>query len=232
MPNLMGAPVVIVALVKIAQNAKLRGIAKLMFGRYQLGSVPGLQLIKHLGSGVNGGFSVKPSAIHQGLFAAFNSQGEATQFLQKSALLGWYRDHADDFFTAQLQTYSCKGSWSGKSLPIYDAQIPTGAIASLTRASIKPWYAQQFWSKAPPAETELRQTSGCLLAAGVGEAPLLRQATFTIWESEDAMNHYARSGSHLKAIQAAHSQHYFSESMFARFKPINLQGSWDGRSFG
>ena len=219
MPYLMGAPVVIVALVKIAQNAKLRGIAKLMFGRYQLGSVPGLQ-------------PVKPSAIHQGLFAAFNSQGEATRFLQKSALLAWYRDHADDFFTAQLQTYSCKGSWSGKSLPIYDAQIPTGAIASLTRASIKPWYAQQFWSKAPPAETELRQTSGCLLATGVGEAPLLRQATFTIWESEDAMNHYARSGSHLKAIQAAHSQHYFSESMFARFKPINLQGCWDGRSFG
>ena len=232
MPSLMGAPVVIMVLVKITENAKLSGIAKLMFGRYRLGSVPGLQLIKHLGSGVNGGFSVKPSALHQGIFAAFNSQDEATQFLHESALLGWYRDHADDFFTAQLQTYSCKGSWGGKSLPIYDAEIPTGTIASLTRASIKPCYAQQFWSKAPPAETELRQTSGCLLAAGVGEAPLLRQATFTIWESEDAMNHYARSGSHLKAIQAAHSQHYFSESMFARFKPINLQGSWDGRSFG
>lgn len=232
MPNLMGAPVVIITLVKIAENAKLRGIAKLMFGRYQLGSVPGLQLIKHLGSGVNGGFSVKPSALHQGIFAAFNSQDEATQFLRESALLGWYHDHADDFFTAQLQTYSCKGSWNGKSLPIYDTEIPTGKIASLTRASIKPWFAQQFWSKAPPAETELRQTSGCLLAAGVGEAPLLRQATFTIWESEDAMNNYARSGSHLKAIQAAYSQHYFSESMFARFKPINLQGCWGGHSFG
>jgi len=230
--NLMGAPVAIMALVKIAEDAKLSGIAKLMFGRYQLGSVPGLQLIKYLGSGVNGGFSVKPSALHQGIFAAFNNQQEAEQFLHGSALLHWYRDHADDFFTTQLQTYSCKGSWGGKSLPIYDAQIPTGAIASLTRASIKPWYAQQFWSKAPPAETELKHTSGCLLAAGVGEAPLLRQATFTIWESEVAMNDYARSGSHLKAIQAAHLHHYFSESMFARFKPINPQGSWGGHAFG
>jgi spheroidene monooxygenase len=231
MQDQSAAPVAVMALVKLLPNAKLGGIVKLMFGRYMVGRVSGLQFIKHLGAGVNGGFSVQPSTMHQGLFALFSEQGKAEQFLRSSPLLQWYREHAEEFFSVQLQTYSCKGTWAGRSLPIYDIAIPTGPIASLTRASIRPWHAREFWLKAPPAETELKQSPGCILAAGVGEAPLLRQATFTIWQSEIAMNNYARSGSHLKAIQAAYSQHYFSESMFARFKPMNLQGTWAGHCF-
>jgi spheroidene monooxygenase len=69
------------------------------------------------------------------------------------------------------------------------------------------------------------------LAVGLGEAPLLRQATFTIWDSVADMNAYARTGAHLQAIQSAAKHGYFSESMFARFVPLQVQGQWQGNSY-
>jgi spheroidene monooxygenase len=69
------------------------------------------------------------------------------------------------------------------------------------------------------------------LAVGLGEAPLLRQATFTIWDSVADMNAYARTGAHLQAIQAAAQNGYFAESMFARFVPLQVQGQWQGKSY-
>ena len=43
---------------------------------------------------------------------------------------------------------------------------------------------------------------------------------------------YARTGAHLAAIEAARKGGHFSESMFARFKPLACHGQWKGRHFG
>jgi len=45
------------------------------------------------------------------------------------------------------------------------------------------------------------------------------------------MNAYARSGAHLEAIQDAAQNDYFSESMFARFVPLQVQGQWHGKVY-
>jgi spheroidene monooxygenase len=45
------------------------------------------------------------------------------------------------------------------------------------------------------------------------------------------MNAYARTGAHLQAIQSAAKHGYFSESMFARFVPLQVQGQWQGKSY-
>lgn len=45
------------------------------------------------------------------------------------------------------------------------------------------------------------------------------------------MNHYARTGAHMRAIQASLGGHHFSESMFVRFTPVEPQGLWKGRVF-
>ena len=85
---------------------------------------------------------------------------------------------------------------------------------------------------APAAQSALDHTQGCQLAVGLGEAPLLRQATFTLWDSVSHMDAYARSGAHLTAIQAAAKHGYFFESMFARFRPLTLSGQWKGKHYG
>ena len=108
----------------------------------------------------------------------------------------------------------------------------TGPIAALTRASIRPSRARAFWQMQPDSESSLLAASGCLMATGVGEAPLLRQATFSLWSSVEAMDRYARSGAHLSAIRAAQKGHFFSESMFVRFVPLELTGRWRDQNYG
>jgi spheroidene monooxygenase len=109
---------------------------------------------------------------------------------------------------------------------------PIGPIATLTRASIKPLHALPFWRLSPPAEVALEASPGCLLASGLGEAPLVRQATFSVWTSTEAMNQYARGGAHQLAIRTAYAGNYFSESMFVRFAPLEIRGVWKGRVHG
>ena len=102
-------------------------------------------------------------------------------------------------------------------------------MAALTRASIRPGKSLRFWRHAPPSQLALEQATGCRLAVGLGEAPLVRQATFSVWDSVQAMDAYARHGAHMAAIRASMGGDFFSESMFVRFVVLAAEGQWKGR---
>jgi spheroidene monooxygenase len=162
----------------------------------------------------------------------FDDDDSAERFINDSTLMRGYRDHSREFFAVKLRAFSSRGSWSGATLPVTAAAPEHGPIAALTRASIRPSLARDFWRQAPLTQRSLDSAQGCVFSAGVGEAPLLRQATFTMWESIAHMDAYARSGAHLDAIKLAKLNNYFSESMFVRFAPYGARGVWLGRSYG
>lgn len=223
-------PVVVVVLIDVAANARLWGYARYVLGRWPLRNTRGLRFAKVLGSGANGGFGVRPSGTHQGLFCVFDDDASASAFLDCSALMDAYRAHAREWFSVRLRPLSSRGSWSGMRLPASMALAPPEApLAALTRASIRPLKAAAFWRHAAPSEASLAAAAGNQLAVGLGEAPLLRQATFTIWDNAAAMDAYARSGAHLAAIRAARGGDYFAEDMFVRFFPYEARGTWHGR---
>ncbi len=225
-------PVATLILVDIAEGSRVWGYSRFVMGGFGTGSIAGLRTYKVLGSGHDGGFGLRPSPTRQGLFCVFDDDNTARDFLASNPLVERYRGHAREFFSVRLHTYSCKGAWSGLSLPTVTATPDRGPIAALTRASIKPAQAAAFWRKAPPAQADLEHAEGCLLAAGLGEAPLLRQATFSVWSGVDDMDRYARRGAHLEAIKAAQKHGFFSESMFARFVPVDMHGTYKGRVYG
>ena len=231
-PKSETGPVGVLVLVDIAEGARLWGYSRYVIGRFSMRGVPGLRFFKILGSGHEGGFGLRPSGSRQGLFCVFDSGPNADAFLDESAVVAAYRARAREYFAVKLRAFSSRGSWAGLSLPVSADAPPVGPIAALTRASIRPAAAWSFWAKAPASERSLEQALGCRMAAGLGEAPVLRQATFSLWDSVQCMDAYARSGAHLEAIKAAHQQRYFSESMFVRFVPDGLRGVWKGRSFG
>ncbi len=222
----------VILLTKFKPENVLWGFTHLAFGRYFLGVIPGLKFFKILGSGENAGFSLKPSLKHQGFFCCFESSDFAKEFLRNNPLITKYKNKSEEFFFAELKSFSSRGSWSENTIKESISPPLKGPIASLTRASIRISKVGKFWSLAPSSESSLRSYEGCLLSAGLGEAPLLRQCTFSIWNDIDSLNSYARTGSHLKAIKSANKNKYFSESMFIRFIPINFQGTWQGRNFG
>ena len=220
-------------LADIAPKHLLWGYARFVLGRWSLRGVPGLVMSKVMGSGDGGGFGLKPSRSRQALFCLFTDEASADAFLN-SPLTQAYAQRAQEFCSAKLRAYSCRGTWSGQSIAV-TASAPdsgSGPIATLTRASIRPMSARRFWRMQPASEVSLNAASGCLMATGVGEAPFFRQATFSLWVNTAAMDAYARGGAHLAAIRAAHDGAFFSESMFARFVPLSLTGTWRGRHYG
>ena len=231
-----GLPTLAVLLMtRVHKPAVPWALWRLVRGPAALKRVPGLRFARVLGSGRHGGFGLKPGLDCQGVFAMFDSLDAAEQFAQRSAVAAAYRSHAAESFTAVLRAISARGSWAGQGMaaapeacmPAVPA-VPGWPIAALTRASIRPSKALRFWRHSPPAESELAQAPGCRLAVGLGEAPVLRQATFSVWDSQQAMDAYARTGSHQRAIRASYDGGYFSESMFVRFAPVSITGHWHG----
>jgi len=225
---------VLVALVDLRKEHRLWGWLRIAQGGASLGAVPGLRFAKVMGSGHAGGFGLRPSASHQGLVCVFDSLADAQDFCA-GAVFAQYRSRARELCFGLFGIQSSRGAWDGVSwtpeAATPDGEQPQdGLVAAITRASIIPTKAPAFWRMAPAAQAQLPQAQGCLVAMGLGEAPLLRQCTFSIWRNAGAMDAYARSGAHSKAIAATYRNGFFSESMFVRMRVLSFEGVWEGRA--
>jgi hypothetical protein len=217
-------------LVQWQPKSLLWGWSRLARGPRALAGTPGLRAAHVLGSGHNGGFGLRPSSDRQGLIGFFDTAGDAANFLFSSPTALAYRDHAAECMSVVLRATTSRGAWGGVSL-VGTGPAPRGMpVASLTRASIRLTQAHQFWRHAPATQRAVAQAPGCRLAVGLGEAPLLRQATFSVWDNDAALEAYASSGAHGVAAQSAWQQAWFSESMFARFEVLAATGRWRGRT--
>jgi hypothetical protein len=226
------APGVAVLLMSKLRRSQLPwALWRLARGARGLGRVPGMRFGRVLGSGANGGFGLEPGLDCQGVFALFDGLDDAERFATGSHWARAYRSRSREHFAATLLATSARGSWSGQAMSAVLPPVPGAPVAALTRAAIRPRRLAAFWRHSPPAESVLAGAPGCLLAVGLGEAPLLRQATFSIWRDAAAMDAYARHGAHQRAIRASYEGGFFSEWMFVRFMPVALRGSWNGQAF-
>ena len=223
--------VAVLLLAEMAPGHRAWGWSRIVLGAWPHRGVPGLRFAKALGSGERGGFGLRPSLTRQGLFTLFDGEAAANAFLG-SPVVEAYRTRASELCTITLRASSSRGRWSGQDIGVSASALQGGCVGALTRASIRPLQAGRFWRRSPLTESALQGAEGCLLAVGLGEAPLLRQATFSIWRDQAAMDAYARSGAHQQAIVAAHRGDWFSESMFVRFVPLQIRGHWQGRRHG
>ena len=231
MQSAVSEEVAVLLLADVAPAHRLWGWLNIARGPRALRGTSCLRFAKVLGSGFDGGFGLRPSKSRQGLFAVFSNRAAADEFADHSALVASYRARCAELCTVKLRAWSSRGSWDGHTLSPSAEPPPTGTMAALTRASIYLRKAPDFWRYAPAAQIALESARGCQLAVGLGEAPFLRQATFSIWDDVASMDAYARSGAHLDAIKAAHQQQYFTESMFVRFALLGMHGIWKGRRY-
>jgi hypothetical protein len=194
-----------------------------------LAGEPGLRFVKVMGSGHGGGFTLRPSASQQGLLCVFDHEDRARAFM-RGPRVAQMLSRCSSHWMGLMAIDSARGSWDGVAWKASQAPpgAPGGRLAVLTRASIRPERAWSFWRQAPAAQAALRESRDCELAMGLGEAPLLRQCTFSLWRDAAALEHYARRGAHGRAATAALSQGFFSESMFVRLRLLDSAGSWPG----
>ena len=238
--------IVVVLLVDFMTTHRGWGWMRLVSGPSAYKSVPGLLGAKVMGSGHDGSFTLRPSATHQGLLCRFEEVDAAMDFLHGQQVQE-YRERARECWAGVMAVTSARGQWDQQAWGLSDAhsqalsarwqqRLPMATedrpLAVLTRASIHPAKAAAFWRHAPATQASLQAAEGCLLSMGLGEAPLVRQCTFSLWQDESVMLRYAREGAHQQASAAAYKSGFFSESMFVRMRVLRMAGTRMGRYFG
>jgi heme-degrading monooxygenase HmoA len=210
------------------------GLAQMGTSPGTLQKVPGLQFFQLLGSGAANGFGFLPNFDRYGFMGVWADEAAAQAFFERHSLWAKYQDRSREIWTAELAPLRSHGLWNKVNPFDYQPNLPTppdeaGPIAVLTRASIRLTKAPRFWRYIEPTSRVLATTPGVQLAIGLGELPLVRQATFSVWESAAAMQQYAyRDASHREVIQLTRRENWYSEELFARFRVLRSEGTVDG----
>ena len=210
------------------------GLAQMGTSPGALRRVAGLRFFHLLGSGAANGFGALPNLDRYGLLAVWADAAAAAAFFRVHPLWAEYERRSRETWTAELAPLRAHGLWDGVNPFDYQADAPTPPaatepVAVLTRASIRLRKAPRFWRFVEPASRGLAGAPGVRLAIGLGELPLVRQATFSVWDSAEAMRDYAyRDERHREVIQLTRREAWYSEELFARFRVLGSTGTVDG----
>ena len=207
-------------------------MAQMALARRALARLPGLQFHKLLGSGGGSrGVSMRPDFSTWVILGVWTDVAAAGAFAFTPLASTW-RAVAEEWWTISLSTLRARGRWSGIA-PFGEPHEPpasSGRVAVLTRASIRRKLVPRFWSRVPEVQAALDSAPGLLFSKGIGELPLVEQATFSVWESIEHMRAFAYEGAaHRAVISATHELGWYSEELFARFAVLNSEGTWNGR---
>ncbi|MGI4872487.1 MAG: spheroidene monooxygenase [Janthinobacterium lividum] len=208
------------------------GLSQMGTSPGRLRKVPGLRFFQLLGSGAANGFGALPNLDRYGLLAVWEDAAASEVFFGHHPLWAGYERHSREIWTAGLAPFRSYGAWGGTN-PFDYATAESGSagpLAVLTRASIRLRKTPRFWRYVEPTSRALATVPGVRLAIGLGELPLVRQATFSIWESAEAMQQYAyHNAQHREAMQLTRREDWYGEELFARFRVLSSTGTVDKR---
>lgn len=145
-------------------------------------------------------------------------------------------------FAAAAETWWCgmrlrrgRGSWgawrpdAATSVVVAD-EPTTGPVVVLTRAAVRPRAVPAFLRASRRGRHAAQRASGCRAVVGIGDVPILRLGTLSIWDDAAAAAAFSTSPDHAGSARSARRDHWFVEELFGWFEPIASGGSWDRRN--
>ena len=112
---------------------------------------------------------------------------------------------------------------------LVDPDPADAPVAVVTRATVRPRRLRTFLRSVPAVEATMPDTPGLLAAVGIGEVPVGRQATFSLWRDADALQAFAyESPAHARVVERTRHEGWYGEEWFARLRPTRTSGTWDG----
>lgn len=188
--------------------------------------IDGLSFWKPLGVGSGNGFSIWPDFTMFALLTVFDTEDQARNFL-KSTYIKTYITTAENYGHLLMHTIKTHGLWSKKtpftSTTPFD---PLRPVAVITRATIKPQLAHKFWRHVPSVSKSMDAYEDLLFTKGIGEYPLLMQATYSLWKNGNAMMDYAyKNKKHAAMVKKTRELGWYSEELFSRFHPFEVHGN-------
>ena len=194
---------------------------QMQFAHAPLGKVPGLRFYKLMGSGAGTGFSLRPDWSTYCLLCVWESPTAAERFFAEDAQYAAFAARAA-VTTHHLEPVRKKGTWDQQDPFITGAPLATDErLAVLTRAGIRTSRLYEFWQHVPESSRAIVDRPGLIFSKGVGELPVVQQATLSIWENREAMLDFAyRDKTHREIIQKTHRRGWYHEEMFVEFRVL------------
>ena len=182
----------------------------------------GLQFYKMLGTGAGAGFSLRPDFSTYALLTVWDTEQCKVKAFDKAAVLQAFFDRSAEQRIFSLSPIHTHGNWSGQSP--FEVQKPLGdkPIGVITRATLNPTRLLEFWRHVPQASRAIKQAKGVGFFKGIGEWPFVQQATFSVWESAEAIRTFAYvSQAHASIVKKTRQRKWYKEDMFNRFEVLN-----------
>lgn len=201
-------------------RGKWFAFTRMGLGVASLGVPAGAEWVKVLGSGGDRGFGLWPNWGGYALLAAFPDEARA-KAAPHSALWRAYARRAASSHTLFLQPLQTHGHWDGREpfRPAPDAAYDRDApVAVLTRARIRLRALPGFWRRVARVSESALDFPERTFSVGVGELPVVQQATVSTWTSGRAMEAYAyRSRYHREVVGLTRARGWYKEELFCRF---------------
>ncbi|MEC8637899.1 MAG: spheroidene monooxygenase [Bacteroidota bacterium] len=182
----------------------------------------GLQFYKMLGTGAGAGFSLRPDFSTYALLTVWDTEQCKLKAFDKAAILQAFFDRSAGQRIYSLSPIHTHGNWSGQSP--FEVQKPLGdkPIGVITRATLNPTRLLEFWRHVPQASRAIKQAKGVGFFKGIGEWPFVQQATFSVWESAEAIRTFAYvSQAHASIVKKTRQRKWYKEDMFNRFEVLS-----------
>ena len=222
-------------IVRYPKYLSFFGILSMALFRLPLSLNKKIGFYKLMGCGKNGTFDKSPD-WRQWALLAVGKEMTVDRSTQKNIQLPSFINAYWKFFHCEqwaifLEPIEGHGTWDHQNcfgmLPKqsdYD-----GRIAILTRATIRFNRLKNFWKHVEGVANQMSRSNGFITSIGIGEIPLIKQATFSIWKNKSDMKAFAyQIKAHQEVIQKTRKENWYSEEMFVRFKIIDSTGTIRG----
>lgn len=229
---------IVLTLSRYPNKHILTAIHSMPFFRLPLSVNKQIQFYKLMGCGKNGVFSLQADWNQYALLShgsVPDIQDNYENWKEKyygKFITKWWKFCGCETWTIVLEPVFSHGKWNGSSFPISEKSLGDDEpVAVLTRATIKPYKAYDFWKNTIPVQKQIKNIPGLVFSVGMGEMPILRQATFSIWENQETMKAFAYSKTrHKEVIKQTRENKWYSEEMFTRFRIVQTAGTIFGKN--
>ena len=225
-------PIVVFTLARYPKWASISELAHLGLDRLPLALTHGLRFWQLLGTGRGRVFDPHADLQRYAMLSVWDSYTALRCFETHSAVMRRIQRRAEEVWTVHMLPVRWHGQWGGRDpfegMMAAPAPEP-GPWIVLTRATLYPTKVRAFLQAVPAVADHLIQQPDFITSVGVGEIPLLRQATLSVWRALPPVTAFAYGMTpHRDVIRRTRQERWYREELFARFHPVESFGTWDG----
>jgi heme-degrading monooxygenase HmoA len=217
-------------LLREGPGRSAHALARLGTDRRRLRDTDGLVFWRLMGTGRGNDTGPSADLSRTALFAVWESP-DALEAFRRGSPIGRRWSQLPESWHVTLAAVGGHGTWRGTN-PL-DGVAPGpdhGPVAVITRADVRLRSWRAFRASGRRVAPEVTRAAGLIDVVGIGEAPVGRLGTFSLWHDDAAIRTFVTSSpNHRAAVRSTRSDDWYAEEMFARFRPLSSQGSWAGR---